>query len=368
MSRMSCLKRSGFSLVEVLISIVVLALGLLGLAAVFPAVINQQRLATDAVQGKSLGRSAIQYIENSALLNERSISVDLPAQRRGWDVLLAQRPGGATQGGWSIKGEWSLPSTGFALDQLPDGVGIGLDPVTGNMSLGLGTGYTLYIPLSERLIPGPYSSEGDPRYVWDMAVRRIEGGVRGRSNGPVAEWADDSVQICVFVRRVDSGIRLAPGVRSLSEAFTNPNLAPGARRVPVAVDRNGRPTFDGYGDSLPNYSAILDFTYSFPDETEMDPSEPRTVIIPDRGSSFDFLRPYVAQVGQKFVDQFGVVHEVTAVRMVDGTEPAAQRLRLVITPPLDPRTSIESQLPDQRRRMLFTPQIPVSVEVRTLTR
>ncbi|HWQ27720.1 MAG TPA: hypothetical protein VNN12_01705, partial [Dehalococcoidia bacterium] len=164
------------------------------------------------------------------------------------------------------------------------------------------------------------------------------------------------------------GIRLAPGVRSLAQAFTDPNLSPAARRVPVAVDARGRPTLDGYGGTLPNYSPIMWFVYSFPDDSEMDPSEPRTVIIPDTDAAFNDLRPYVAQVGQKLVDQFGVVHEVTAVRTIEGGQPPAQRLRLVITPPVDPRMNDAASLPERERRMLFTPQIPVAVEVRTLRR
>ena len=50
--------RPGFSLVEVLIAILILGLGMLGLAAVFPVVIAQQREAVDTVRGEAAASTA----------------------------------------------------------------------------------------------------------------------------------------------------------------------------------------------------------------------------------------------------------------------------------------------------------------------
>ena len=46
-----------FTLVEVLLGIIILAVGLLGLASVFPLVVRQQREAQDTVVGVSAARA-----------------------------------------------------------------------------------------------------------------------------------------------------------------------------------------------------------------------------------------------------------------------------------------------------------------------
>ena len=51
------MNRRAFSLIEGLIAVLVLGVGLLGLAAVFPVVITQQRDAVDVIQGMALRRA-----------------------------------------------------------------------------------------------------------------------------------------------------------------------------------------------------------------------------------------------------------------------------------------------------------------------
>lgn len=57
--------RRGFSLIEVLISIVILALGLLGLGVLFPVVIREQRLGTDQTAGVLVANNARAVLENT---------------------------------------------------------------------------------------------------------------------------------------------------------------------------------------------------------------------------------------------------------------------------------------------------------------
>ena len=54
-----------FTLIEVLIAILILALGLLGLGAVFPVVITQQRNANAVVEGESVASMAESIVRSS---------------------------------------------------------------------------------------------------------------------------------------------------------------------------------------------------------------------------------------------------------------------------------------------------------------
>jgi Tfp pilus assembly protein PilV len=58
---------AAFSLIEVLISVLVLALGLLGLGAMFPVIIRQQRQATDATLGTMAANAARLELENNGI-------------------------------------------------------------------------------------------------------------------------------------------------------------------------------------------------------------------------------------------------------------------------------------------------------------
>lgn len=371
--------RHAFSLVEVLISIVVLALGLLGLAAVFPAVIVEQRVASDAVQGVSMEKSVVEWIEGNAAFRQRSVNDDdaVPSNRRGWRLLLAQPE-------WSTKGSWVVPL--LTSDPPQADTGITLDPVSGGMQVGVGGVRTINVWLADRLYPSAFSSPNDPRFVWDFAARRVEAGKRYVNQTSIPEWADDSVQLVFFVRRIDAGIRLR-NVNTLAEAFgLDPMNQPAVanRRVPVAVvpdtavnSARGTPTMDGFGgDVAPNYSPITVFSYTFlVNDQGPNPSYDR--IVPDAVSPEDprtrnpfypvDARPYVSQVGQQFVDQLGVVHRVVEVVQAS-TESPPNPLYLRIDPPLNRRVPEKAAELQESKRMLYTPQLPVAVVVKTIRR
>jgi prepilin-type N-terminal cleavage/methylation domain-containing protein len=349
----------GFSLIEVLIAIVVLALGLLGLAAVFPVVLTQQRDATDTVQGVSAARSVGEYLAGHGRLNQKpapNADQAIPGNRRGWGVLTRQ-------GSWSALGGWTTASLVGDLTQIPAGAGLGLNPSNGWMAVGQAGGVTILLPLADRLMPMPYTTLEDPRFVWDFAARRVDvspTGVRPATTG----LDDDQVQVAIFVRRIDSSIRRA-GDRTLREVFLNDTLPAGQRRVPVAVDARGRPTQDGQGGGAsPNYSPIISFAYAFAPAPD-NPAGASQIewIVPDASNGFNDLRGYVSQVGQKFVTQMGTVHEVVEVR----NPGAAADVRLRVQPGIDARLGVDvAALPEGELRLLGTPQVPAAVVVRTM--
>lgn len=334
------LMRRGFTLIEVLIAIVVLALGLLGLAAVFPVVVYQQREASGTVQGISVERSVGAWVHGHLGLNARSLpgtNLALPGNRLGWEMLYAD----AT---FSPDGDWVLPREQHAVLQQHVNTGV--------LTIGSGT-FKVNVPVGQRLFPSPYASGGgvpqtgdEPRFVWDLAARRI-------MQGDASEF-DDAVQIALFVRRVDASIRLPRGV-SLSAALTGGS--PANRRVPVAEDGAGRPTNDGFGpQGNPVYSQISSFTFE-------EPAGNLDVIRPISAGAFTALRPFASQVGQRFVDPDGVVHRV--VELVPEANPTLPPL-LRLSPAFTPEQIERWRTSAQGRRLLFTPQPPVAIEIMTV--
>lgn len=347
-------RASAFSLIEVLIAVVVLSLGLLGLAAVFPTVLTQQRTANDGAIGAALARSAADYLLGSPLdtpsprLDGSGNPIDLAqsgsaSDRRGWDVLLADPM-------FSQEQEWVTPGSGSLFT---------LDPLSGDVTIGTGgtlVGQTVKVPVSDRLYPKPYLGAGStPRMVWDFAVRRRIGGSFSRLVTGRTPSAYDSLQVVVFVRRVDSGIRTI-GSATLADVLTGNNLSdPMQRRVAVAQDRDGRPLNDGVGSGG---SGTLN--YSLPQKISYNLGNPG----PDGYSRIVFsnspLRNYANQVGQKFVDQFGVVHTVTALEISPSDQTQVQGV--YVAPPVAADIN-NLDHSTEGLVMLFTPQTPVAVQV-----
>ncbi len=295
-------ERTAFSLVEVLIAILVLSLGLLGLGAVFPTILRQQRLATQTTLG-------------------------LTAQNAAGPILGSNdnfRPGGR---GWPALREYVLVATGGT-----DGEWIPVEPeATDPGHLG---SYILsdpndptnpvFLPLSQRLYPLPYSTEVEPRFVWDMAARITD----------TADPANSPLMVAVFLRPIDTGIK--PGFRdagsgnrepySLVATLLDKNLGNRFRRNPISVNSNGEPTFDGRRDRSARYATPIVAELGSPG-IEIDPRFFALVDVLSLGTDDAIAVTLLAQRGQRFIDRNGEVFTVAAVERdrVGGTLITADR-------------------------------------------
>lgn len=394
-------RRRGFSLIEVLIGVTVLAFGLLGLAAVFPAVLRGQQAAVDGVQSGAVARAAEDLLRAQADLRDRVEGSASDAalagvapfptapDRRGWQSLVAD-PQFSDQGQWVVPTATAAPLTSAGGLAVVSGV---TTAELGQLEIGapraLANGRVIggaVIPISQRLFPQPFTGTGQsgslseqPRYVWDIAVRRIESGlpVNAPTSAPNLRRGlhDDQLQVAVFVRRVDRSIRLpqetpAYPVVTLAHVLANPDAAwPAAyRRVPVAADYNGAPTFDGVGvPNTPNY-ALLAAAVA---KCVPDPENPAAVLlnwIQLDSTGVGRVDAALVTAGQAFVDEDGRVHRVVEVRS-QRNRTGQQLPYMRIEPPMAPGkltgslADLQSQADFQ---VLGTVQKPEAISVFTI--
>lgn len=348
-----------FSLVEILIAVFVLALGLVGLAAIFPTVVRQQQVASDQVVALSASRSAIASLRGNRELNRAMeeagtagpnntgpfhVTSDdaVPAPwLMGWHLLT-------WNDGWSRNGAWVTPT------QVP----LGVSPTSGELLIGatptrdgprtanLGGVVTFWragvrIALTDRLSPSPTGGRSvSPRFVWDMVARRVDAG-RPHSAGIPSSIRDDDIEVAIFVRRIDPGIRWS-GLPSLGYAFLPDTTTGIPARLPVGADaQTGLPTLDGTG------------VYS----------TPRTIGYTVRGNNGEIelkgertlaMLPLAGQIGQLLLDQDGIVHRV---REVIGQSPSDRTaFRVAVEPRFGGGVGSGGTL-------VYTPQVPASIEV-----
>ncbi|MBL4591842.1 MAG: prepilin-type N-terminal cleavage/methylation domain-containing protein [Phycisphaerales bacterium] len=330
-----------FSLIEVLIAILVLALGLLGLGAIFPVVISQQRTAVDATQGEVVASTAM------ALLSGQSEIIDL--NYMSGDVLF----NGILIGGeveysylWQ-SGRINAPG-GFNLLIFPE-----YDLATGSITLGdipAGNGNTATtdlpwirtIPLNARLYPQAHSGV-EPQFVWDFIARR--------------EPTHNAVQIGIFVRRVESRIPV-PRDFSLSDVLTG-NGTP--KLIPVASSATGLPTIARPPPSPGVFYASPQYLGVFVDDEKLDRFE---FTNPNgfNGTSREFVR----KIGQKLLDNTGVVRTVVGLDKNDVNV-------VIVDPPFRLGNSSDGSIPltDAQRaswvqQIVFTPKTPAAIRVFTV--
>ncbi|MCK4873424.1 MAG: prepilin-type N-terminal cleavage/methylation domain-containing protein [Phycisphaerales bacterium] len=265
--------RRAFTLIEVLMAVFILSIGLISLAAVFPAGIELQRRGADdlnsvtaanAMFGRLLGHPSL----NSDRLNE------------GWTGML--KPGG-TFG--STGTTWM---TGIAEDaSLVEPIELDED---GNLTLHVqywDPTQVITFPLADRLWP----SSGNPRYIWDLMLRRPDAVSGGLDAVSLATQMKSRMQIAIVFRRVDAGYKWDPN---------NPNVPPIKDRATGKY-------------SMPRRTTTTTGTIYYRDA----PADPEEEQFEWRGTP-DVLRA-VDQPRQKLVDSHGNVWRIARFRESGGT-------------------------------------------------
>lgn len=420
--------RAGFTLIEVLIAVLVLSLGVLGLGAVFSVGIPQQRIASDQIQGLNALESARAVLLGNERLNnprDRIGNRGLTFQKRGWYGLqqhVADDPRRVFEPDetWSPMGEWILPLQDLG-DRNIDEAWMHLDRVAedGDKDVGeivivsptLVERLNVRIGIEQRLVPAPYTNRGEPQYVWDFIARRVPSGQVDRTTNLRTPTKQDPIEIVVFVRRVDPGIRVqlsrrddpdsrvqyGPRLR-LSDYLTMNALeitgdAGGAisetqRIVPVSMDpESSQPRQDGRtlggGNQVGEYATVFWIgvadVAAYPGARSR-PGENSLAFIPrdrlplepasgDRNGGGDELNRLrlATQLGHKIVDRFGNVYEIRGVDQDLSSQLGVTVVR--ISPPAPsnvarPRDFRFKDHPDLiNEAFITTPQTPIAVDV-----
>lgn len=379
----------GFTLIEVLIAVLVLAIGLLGIGAVFPVVVRQQRQAQDTIQGITSRQGAEAYLltRSAAIANALTGSITqvsitgspttircgsphglfagdvvaisgpltFPTDINNRNFMVVSTPSDTTftlgvdvtfvdnhTGSWTlVRDSLVRDLAAFVVSQpsrAPEDWHVPVvDPKNGEVVLDRET-----LPLADRLSPPPFSEAGDPQFVWDFAARLPE--LAFDKSGDVSNLGQ--VEVAIFVRRIDTGITLGqPSGKkyTLSHVLAGDGVLPNFRRVPVAADASGRATLNG----TPNYSALQ--------VLGVEPREQGTKLQFSKSTPAGLLAA-LRQPGQKLIDNTGAVRSVAKADDAD-------RWSVVLEQPL-PSDLLDSIEQDGfQLEVLATPQIPAAATV-----
>lgn len=399
-----------FTLIEVLIGVLVLALGVLGLGAIIPVVIRAQRNAADITHGTATANAAKADLLSKDGFNPQSTDVTV------WDAFLDEGTAAASR--WSLDGQWapwtnrslqSLTRTGPTTRQLRtwlfefDGAGEGevtwasttvstqqWNASTGNW-VATGTAnsplrYTL--PIATRLWPNPAgqpvntlntgSDPYRPQFAWDIVARRV----------PVAAGEPGKIQVAVFVRRIDLNIRVPravpPANFTLADILTDWTNARGTtdqdRCFPVAMDKvtstsGGRTGSVGLptnrGNVTPGTRYYAEPVYL---SATFNSNSPDRLILTDLTDPTDNRWRLASQPGQKLVDNLGNIY--TVIGPPTENTGSSRGLVLLVDPPVPawvpdpsgPNPGGPGLNPAKLNQVVFTPQIPAAVSLFTITR
>ncbi|NRA58902.1 MAG: hypothetical protein HRU13_12380 [Phycisphaerales bacterium] len=359
---------AAFTLIEVLMSIFVLALGLLGLGALIPGIIREQRVASDRTLGIIVANDAEAYLRTRADLQR------LFVQPAGGGPTFGTAIPTYGLGTWLLSDEWS-ETYGWDLrsidkDEL-EGVGDvlldqdanGIDPVR--------------IPLADRLYPSPASNLDAPQFVWDFVARRLppidSDGYALLADIPytlpatLLDQLRAGVEVAVFVRRVDTGIRVPAGDTAYSIM-----LQPSNPVLPVGLGEDDLPTGAGArtGDRE-IYAAPLTLRASYDGErtSVLTLSQDGTAASDIPGSDVGLPEQLLlaTQIGQQLVDNLGNIYTVEEVLELDDSG-AEVRIRPSIERWISQTDGQPTGFDDERgwtqiNQVVFVPQPPASTFV-----
>lgn len=352
----------GFSLIEVLMAVLILALGLLGLGAVLPVVVRQQAQGTEQSVSTSALQSGVRYIQGNSRL--------APAR---WANFVK---GDLGNDAYWREGLWVVPRVDDFNSQSTTAArqygSVSLFPrfveFDAASGLYLASAARETVLMEDRLYPSVNSGETSPQFVWDLAVRR--------------DFAGGGMQVAMFVRKIDTRAGNGLGQETLFGALLNPD-SPASRRA-VSVDNTGRPTFDGrFGGG--RYSVPLLATVgpvrNGAGEVVRDRIGVNVTTVFDPGSQLGgnmdetVATDLLTQPGQRLVDNLGNVYTV------EGRDEATQvqtagLIVLKLSSPMPASVSFpdDVQNPVNRsdpslipervvRQVVFTPQVPAAVSV-----
>lgn len=307
---------AAFTLIEVLMSIFVLALGLLGLGAIIPGIIREQRVASDRTLGIVVANDAKAYVSARADLGR----LGLPPAGSGGTGLGSTAGRSYGLGVWLRDSQWSRTYTwdlnSIDTNDYED---------AGSVVIGRRVGSTdpALIPLSDRLYPSPASGLDAPQFVWDFVARRLppteSGGYAlladsglGLLSGTPEQWRT-GVEIAVFVRRVDTGIRVRPG-----ETGFGIMLDPGGPTLPVGISEAGLLTGAGADTSqgqiyAPPLTLRAEYDNTKPTLLRLEADSLLSGSEPGNMVTLENRLQLASQVGQQLVDNLGNVYTVEEV-------------------------------------------------------